>query len=82
MEQNTVLSCEHLSFCYPRQTQDAIHDISFVMKESEFVVLCGQSGCGKTTLLRHFKKNQIPFGTGSGRLYYRGRDLERMNDRE
>ena len=53
MEQNTVLSCEHLSFCYPRQTQDAIHDISFVMKESEFVVLCGQSGCGKTTLLRH-----------------------------
>lgn len=82
MEQNTVLSCEHLSFCYPRQTQDAIHDISFVMKESEFVVLCGQSGCGKTTLLRHFKKNQIPFGTGSGRLYYRGQDLERMNDRE
>ena len=76
MEQNTVLSCEHLSFCYPRQTQDAIHDISFVMKESEFVVLCGQSGCGKTTLLRHFKKKSDPFwnrkrktllpGAGSG----------------
>lgn len=82
MEQSTVLSCEHLSFCYPRQTQDAIRDISFAMKEGEFVVLCGQSGCGKTTLLRHFKKNQIPFGTGSGRIYYRRQDLEKMNDRE
>ena len=61
MEQIPVLSCEHVSFCYPRQTVDAIHDISFAVRESEFVVLCGQSGCGKTTLLRHFKKNQIPF---------------------
>lgn len=82
MEQIPVLSCEHVSFCYPRQTVDAIHDISFAMKESEFVVLCGQSGCGKTTLLRHFKKNQIPFGSGSGHIYYRGHDLEQMDDRE
>ena len=82
MEQIPVLSCEHVSFCYPRQTVDAIHDISFAVRESEFVVLCGQSGCGKTTLLRHFKKNQIPFGSGSGHIYYRGDDLEQMDDRE
>lgn len=82
MEQKAVLSCEHVSFCYPRQTDNAIEDISFSIGEAEFVVLCGQSGCGKTTLLRHFKKNQIPFGTGSGKLYYRGSDLETMDDRE
>lgn len=82
MEQKAVLSCEHVSFCYPRQTDNAIEDISFSIGEAEFVVLCGQSGCGKTTLLRHFKKNQIPFGTGSGKLYYRGNDLEAMDDRE
>lgn len=82
MEQKAVLSCEHVSFCYPRRTDNAIEDISFSIGEAEFVVLCGQSGCGKTTLLRHFKKNQIPFGTGSGKLYYRGSDLETMDDRE
>lgn len=82
MEQKAVLSCEHVSFCYPKQTDNAIEDISFSIGEAEFVVLCGQSGCGKTTLLRHFKKNQIPFGTGSGKLYYRGSDLETMDDRE
>ena len=82
MEQKAVLSCEHVSFCYPRQMDNAIEDISFSIGEAEFVVLCGQSGCGKTTLLRHFKKNQIPFGTGSGKLYYRGSDLETMDDRE
>lgn len=82
MEQKAVLSCEHVSFCYPRQTDNAIEDISFSVGEAEFVVLCGQSGCGKTTLLRHFKKNQIPFGTGSGKLFYRGSDLETMDDRE
>ena len=82
MEQKAVLSCEHVSFCYPRQIDNAIEDISFSIGEAEFVVLCGQSGCGKTTLLRHFKKNQIPFGTGSGKLYYRGSDLETMDDRE
>lgn len=82
MEQKAVLSCEHVSFCYPRQTDNAIEDIGFSIGEAEFVVLCGQSGCGKTTLLRHFKKNQIPFGTGSGKLYYRGSDLETMDDRE
>ena len=82
MEQKAVLSCEHVSFCYPRQTDNAIEDISFSIGEAEFVVLCGQSVCGKTTLLRHFKKNQIPFGTGSGKLFYRGSDLETMDDRE
>lgn len=82
MEQKAVLSCEHVSFCYPRQTDNAIEDISFSIGEAEFVVLCGQSGCGKTTFLRHFKKNQIPFGTGSGKLFYRGSDLETMDDRE
>lgn len=82
MGQIPVLSCEHLSFCYPRQTEEAIHDICFRMEEAEFIVLCGPSGCGKTTFLRHFKKNQIPFGTGSGHMYYRGKDLEMLNDRE
>lgn len=82
MEQIPVLECRNVSFCYPTQTAQAISDISFRIQESEFVVLCGQSGCGKTTLLRHLKKNQIPFGSGSGELLFRGSDIEGMDDRE
>lgn len=82
MEQIPVLECRNVSFCYPTQTRQAISDISFRIQESEFVVLCGQSGCGKTTLLRHLKKNQIPFGSGSGELLFRGSDIEGMDDRE
>lgn len=82
MEQVPVLECRHVSFCYPTQTRQAISDISFCIQESEFVVLCGQSGCGKTTLLRHLKKNQIPFGSGSGELLFHGSDIERMDDRD
>lgn len=56
----TMLKFDNVSFRYPNQSQNAITDISFEIKKGEFVLLCGDSGCGKTTLLRHAKKNQIP----------------------
>ena len=48
-----MLKFDNVSFRYPNQSQNAITDISFEIKKGEFVLLCGDSGCGKTTLLRH-----------------------------
>lgn len=81
-DRTPILECRALSFCYPQETENAIEDISFQVMASEFVLLCGQSGCGKTTLLRHMKKNQIPFGTGKGQILFCGEELEEMSDRE
>lgn len=75
-----MLRFENVSFRYPGQERDAIQDISFEIKSGEFVLLCGESGCGKTTLLRHTKKNQIPTGKGSGKMYFCGKDLEQLDD--
>lgn len=76
-----MLKFENVSFTYPGQDKAAISDISFEIKKGEFILLCGESGCGKTTLLRHTKKNQIPTGKGSGKMYFDGEDLELLDDK-
>ena len=37
---------ENLSFQYPLGEKEAIKNISLTIRESDFVVLCGKSGCG------------------------------------
>ena len=77
-----MLKFDKVSFRYPGQSENAITDISFEIKKGEFVLLCGESGCGKTTLLRHTKKNQIPTGHGCGKMYFECKDIEMLDERE
>lgn len=72
----------NISFRYPLAENDALKNINLSVEESEFMVLCGKSGCGKTTLLRHMKKNMMPYGNLSGDILYRGCDLAELGDRE
>lgn len=45
------LALEHVGKVY-RNGYEAIHDFSLEIKEGEFLILVGPSGCGKLTLLR------------------------------
>jgi NitT/TauT family transport system ATP-binding protein len=45
-----MLTVEHLKKSYG--TVEAIHDVSFEVRDSELVCVVGPSGCGKTTLLK------------------------------
>lgn len=43
---------DHVTFTYGAGTAGGIRDIDLTIPEGQVVVLCGESGCGKTTLTR------------------------------
>ena len=47
-----ILQIKDLSFRYPGAERNAVEEVSFSVRSGEFLVVCGESGCGKTTLLR------------------------------
>lgn len=47
-----MISLEHVSFSYPGQKRGGLRDINLTVREGECILLCGRSGCGKTTITR------------------------------
>ena len=74
-----ILRVENLNFSYPETETAALSDVSFSINAGDFTVLCGRSGCGKTTLLRLLKKELSPVGNMRGEIYFRGRNLTEID---
>ncbi len=72
----------NVSFKYPLSEKEALKDVTLKIDASEFVVVCGKSGCGKTTLLRQLKKNLIPYGRLEGEVLYDGENPAVTDDRK
>ena len=68
-----------LNFRYPDAKDMALKDISFTVREGEFVTVCGLSGCGKSTLLRQLKTCLRPSGEASGEVLFQGRPLDQTD---
>lgn len=76
-----LFNIENLSFTYPGQEKPVLDNISLDINRGEFMVLCGQSGCGKTTLLKTLKNQLRPKGELNGRITYCGKDVTALDER-
>lgn len=70
-----LLRFDKVSFAYPDAKMRALDQVSFSMEEGEYIVVCGESGCGKTTLLRQAKPELTPAGARDGSVYYMDQSL-------
>ena len=83
-----LLSVRDLTFTYPKQRAmtgeagPALDHVSFSVEEGEFIVLCGESGCGKTTLLKLLKRELSPHGEKSGEIFFHGIRQEELSEAE
>ncbi len=84
-----MIECRDVSFSYPannlpdseKQTGGALKHISCTIENGSFVLLCGTSGCGKTTMTRLFN-GLIPHyheGAYTGSVYLNGKDTRDLS---
>lgn len=82
--ENTVKSIEaisiegnidirHLTFSYDNSTNKVLDDISMQIKPGEYVGIVGESGCGKTTLLKLLLGFEQPT---NGKIFYDNHDFD------
>lgn len=76
-----LLEIKNLSFKYNNCENFALKDINLEINSGDFILLCGESGCGKTTLLRLLKKHLNPSGTIEGEIYYKGSNINDLDER-
>lgn len=73
---------ENLSFTYNAAEKAALSGVSFTVQKGELVLLCGESGCGKTTLLRMLKPQLTPKGKLTGEVRLFGKNVNELSEYE
>ncbi len=76
---NSVVKCEQVEFSYadrPREDDFILRNLNFEVKSGEFVLLQGDSGCGKTTLLKLLGGLLRP---SHGSIVIDGTDISKFN---
>lgn len=79
---DNIIQIRYLTFAYAAGDEPVLSDINIDIGSGEFVIIMGSSGSGKTTLLKMLKRNMIPAGRYSGRVYIYGKEADKLTDRE
>lgn len=75
-----MIELQHVSFSYPDSTDGGLRDVTLTIPDGQCVLLCGRSGCSKTTLTRLINGLIPQFFTGelTGRVLLDGEDVSRL----
>lgn len=76
-----ILRIENLSFRYAGAEKAVLNNISFSINSGDFILICGESGCGKTTLLKLLKRELAPYGEKKGKILYQGVEQSELDER-
>ena len=76
-----IINIKDLSFAYPNSEEKALNNVSLSINDGDFIVVCGESGCGKTTLLKLIKREIAPAGKTEGEILYMGKNISELDDR-
>lgn len=70
-----AIEFRNLTFAYPGNDYDTLHNVSFQIRAGESVGIIGRTGCGKTTIVDLIARAyNVPDGT----LYIDGHDVNRI----
>jgi len=78
LKNKTLISFQNITKAYPRGIE-ALKDVSFEIKEGEFICLAGRSGAGKSTLLKLLLGEEKP---SQGRIFFNGIEVQRIESRD
>jgi len=79
---DVIMSIENLTKKFPvsgGKFLTACDNISFHVRKGETIGIVGESGCGKTTLLKAIMNMQLPT---SGRIIFHGKDITKLTGEE
>ena len=77
------IEIRNLSFSYAAaRGKLSLDNVSLSVGRGEYLVLCGRSGCGKTTLLRQLKTVLRPNGKTEGDVLFNGVPVEQISERD
>lgn len=74
---------ENLTFYYPTyKEKPSLNKVNLNIEKGEYITICGRSGSGKTTLLKHLKTVMTPYGEGTGKIFFEGKNINDVDLRE
>ncbi|MCI8956557.1 MAG: ATP-binding cassette domain-containing protein [Eubacterium sp.] len=76
------IEIENLSYKYKISDKQSLKKVSLSIEKGQFIVVCGKSGCGKTTFLRCLKPQIRPAGNIEGTVNFDGQNIDEMTDEE
>jgi len=70
------IELSHVCFRYADNMPDVLDDLSIKIKQGEYVAIVGETGCGKSTLIRILLGFEKP---RKGAVFYDGRDINSLD---